>query len=140
MNKPKLPEQLRNQAPGIIVVHYKDGDMRQRVFDHSLIEMQLSEEVEDGIVTKEDVLKVMVPSILKIVNTMREEEGEPEHAGYEMYWSGNLIWSEPAPQYVVVPFTEEENPAVTHPTHTDLMVPPEGLNEYINQEAEEEQE
>ena len=112
VNPPKLPEQLRNQAPGIIVVHYKDGDMRQRVFDHALIDQSMPEEVEDGIVTKEDVLRVMVPSIKKSTEAMRWEAGEPEHAGYELYWNGVIVWSEPAPQYFVVPLEEarEQDP------------------------------
>lgn len=158
MNEPKLPEQLRNQAPGIIVIHYADGDMRQRVFDHAFIERGITlepcdyphcetpctrpcdnKEVKDGIVTQEDVKTMMIPSIQKTVEAMRADPGEPEHAGYELYWLGNLIWEEKAPQYIVVPVVEEGNPTATQPTHTDLMVPPEGLHEYLNREAEEAQ-
>lgn len=103
-----LAEQFRKRSQGVGVLHYvgDDDDYRCAWFNASSIVHGDEETMFD--VGARAVREVWIPDFLKRVAETRKEPGEPQHAGYEVYWEGELIYQEDVPDYEPVPLPEEK--------------------------------
>ena len=104
--EPTLSEEERNMAEGVFTLFYKDGDYRNKFFHGGLIinylmgdfeeREDIESPLEEAMMVLEEraegvILKELVPIFQTSLADMRNEEEEPEQAGFEVYWRGTLI-------------------------------------------------
>ncbi len=105
IGEPNLSEVERKRSQGVAVLFYSDDDYRCRWFTAR----QFTDDDEEMFnITSEQVVEEYVPEFQSILAALRLEPGEPQQAGFEVYWNGGLIYQEPAPEYEPVPREEEE--------------------------------
>ncbi len=120
-NEPTLSEVERNMSEGVMTVFYKDGDYRSQFFGGSTIILFLVDDFPDSDDPTEEAMihleeravdtikKELVPAFQTALALMRTEEGEPAHAGFEVYWGGRLVHQEFAPAYTPLPRIDESS-------------------------------
>ena len=120
-DQPSLTKEERGLSSGIFVLYYTDGDRRLRYFEeHSLLDItqekypDADDPYEEAMLhINEDargaILSHIVPGWQRGMELQREEPGEPQHAGYEWYWKGELVWDERVEPYDPVPVEETIN-------------------------------
>lgn len=100
IGQPNLSEVERRRSQGVAVLYYTDGDYRCRWFTPQWF---TDNEDEWWEVDAERVIDEFVPAFQAGTAKLRLEPGEPQQAGFEVYWGGELAhWERVAP-YTPVP-------------------------------------
>lgn len=104
IGEPTLSEVERKRSQGVAVLFYTDGDYRCKWFTARQFTDDDDEMFE---ITGDQVKEEYVPQFRTMLNSLRQVPGEPKQAGFEVYWGGEMVAQEVAPEYVPVALEEE---------------------------------
>ena len=122
LGEPNLSEVERKRSEGVMVLYYTDDDYRCRWFGGDAL-LQFTREryldaddpTEEAMIHLPDeavecIKENLIPPFKSALVNMRAEEGEPQQAGWEIYWGGKLIHQEAVEAYEPITLTSTPAP------------------------------